>query len=179
MQRHGDSGFTIVELMIVVAIVLTLTLVAGGAYRKYVSSVRRAEVYSMFAEIRAKEEAYRAETATYLSSGAGEADLWPVLLAAGEPKAKSWLPVPAGSNWLAIGIVPPKSMLFCGYTIIAGPANAAPAGAYGAAAFGNAAPTTAWWYAMAVCDNDGKGAPNGTWVAASDRDTVYEENPQN
>ena len=176
-QPTRESGFTLVEMLIVVAIITVLAVVAGGAYTKYANNARKSEVYAMFAEIRAKEEAYRAEFSTYLSSGTGEADLWPALLVAGEPKAKFWLPVPGASNWTAIGISPGKAMVYCGYTVIAGAPNVAAAGVYGAATF-PAAPTTQWWYAMAVCDNDGHGSPNATWVAASDRDAVFEENPQ-
>lgn len=176
-RQAPNRGFTLVELMIVIAIIATLAVVAGGAYRKYSNSARKTEVYAMFAEIRAKEEAYRAEFSQYLSSGAGEADVWPALLGAnaGEPKAKNWLPLPGASNWNALGVAPGKTMLYCGYTVIAGAANVAPVGNYGAAAW-PAAPTAPWWYAVAVCDNDGAGPPNATLVATSDRDTVYEEN---
>jgi hypothetical protein len=35
-----------------------------------------------------------------------------------------------------------------------------------------------WWYAVAQCDMDGDGPPNATFVAASDQDTVFEQDPQ-
>lgn len=179
-RPHGRrAGFTLVELMIVVAIVTVLSVVAAGAYRRYTNNARKTEVYALFAEIRGKEEAYRAEFSSYLnSSAAGETDLWPVLLGAGqgEPKAKPWQPFPGGSNWAVIGVNPAKSMVYCGYSIVAGVPAQAPTGALGLGAF-PVAPTTFWWYAVAQCDNDGNGPPNATFVTASDRDTVFEQDP--
>ena len=79
-------GFTLVELMIVVAIITVLAVVAGGSYRKYTNAARKTEVVAMFSEIKAKEESYRAEFSSYASStgGASENDLWPALLGAGQ-----------------------------------------------------------------------------------------------
>jgi len=47
-------------MMIVVAIMTVLVVVALGAYRRYMDNARKSEVIAMFAEIRAKEETYRA-----------------------------------------------------------------------------------------------------------------------
>lgn len=173
------GGFTLVEMMIVVAIISVLAVVAGGAYTKYLNNARKSEVHSMFAEIRVKEEAYRAEFSTYASSGTGETDVWPALLGAGqgEPKAKSWASGIAG-NWNNLGIAPGRSMLYCGYSIVAGLSNVAAAGTLGAAIWASA-PTTPWWYAVGVCDNDGKGPPNATFVTSFDKDTIYEQNVGN
>ena len=72
MRTRAQTGFTLVEMMIVVAIILVLSVVAGGAYRKYSNSARKSEVIAVFGEIKGKEEAYRAEFSQYLSSGTGE-----------------------------------------------------------------------------------------------------------
>src|SRR5262245_35290477 len=86
MRRSPEIGFTLVELMIVVAILTVLVAVAGTAYRKYMDAGRTAEVYGMLGEFRAKEEAYRAENGVYLStSTTGETDFYPALLGSGEP----------------------------------------------------------------------------------------------
>jgi prepilin-type N-terminal cleavage/methylation domain-containing protein len=173
-----QRGFTLIEMMIVVAIITVLVVVANGAYRKYLDNARKSEVYAMFAEIRAKEEAYRAEFSAYLGSGGAENNFWPVVDAAPEPKAKLWAPPPG--NWLALGVAPPKSTMYCGYAVVAGIAGSlAGAGAYGTGAYAGAAPTTMWWYATATCDNDGVPGTNAMFVTTSDKDTVYEENVHN
>ena len=180
------NGFTLVELLIVVTIIGVLAVVAGTAYRKYSDSGRTAEVYAMFGEFRAKEEAYRAETSRYVTTTAvGETDYYPALLATGlEPKAKFWGPPNATppASWTTLGINPGKTQLYCGYVAVSGPA-----GSWGAFAgpmgekFRNSGaigppPATPWWYVNASCDNDGNATTNATFTTASSSTTVYSAN---
>src|SRR5689334_15595927 len=135
MSRRHQIGFTLVELMIVVAIIGVLAVIAGTAYRKYMDSGRSAEVYAMFGEIRAKEEAYRAEYSTYLatSSSNSETDFYPVLLGAGsEPKAKTWK-AGAPTTWTSttgptLGLNPTRTQLYCGYVVLTGDGSGTPSG---------------------------------------------------
>jgi len=48
--RHNQRGFTLIELMIVVAIVAILTAIAYPSYRKYVMRSNRAEAKSILLE---------------------------------------------------------------------------------------------------------------------------------
>src|SRR5437667_4613690 len=97
-MRHARArGFTLVELMITVAILVVLSVVAGGAYRRYLDNAKKSEVLSLFAEIRTKEEAYRAEFSSYLSTTGNDTTFFPVLGvcnvpggSATEPCAKLW-----------------------------------------------------------------------------------------
>ena len=177
------KGFTLVELMIVVAIISVLAVVAGTAYRKYMDSGRIAEVYSMLGEIRIKQEAYKVENPGYVTSGA-ETNLFPALSTSKgvEPKAHA---VTSGQPqwWTDLGISPVKSSLYCSYTTLGGAANVAPAGTRGAAIFNNASnpsgiPKVAWWYAIGTCDNDsdGNASHNSYFVTSSQTTTVYNEN---
>jgi type IV pilus assembly protein PilE len=188
-----QSGFTLVELMIVVAILGVLAVVAGAGYRKYMSSARKAEVMAMIGEFKAKQEAYRAEFNTYCGSNAtdlangsdcltatNETTLYPALLASGEPTPKSVATLAARpGGWQRLGINPQRNQLYCGYVAVAGPAGTAPTGADGQALYstfpGNA-PTTPWFYIRAQCDNDGNAAVNVTYTTAHNTTTVVTRN---
>lgn len=184
-----QPGFTLVELMIVVAILGVLAVVAGAGYRKYMSSARRAEVMAMIGEFKAKQEAYRAEFNTYCGSNAadvaGGADcltatnentLYPALLATGEPKPKSVATLASRpGGWQRLGINPQRTQLYCGYVAVAGPANTPPAGPDGLAIYSTlpgSTPATPWFYVRAQCDNDGNPAVNVTYITAHNTTTV-------
>jgi prepilin-type N-terminal cleavage/methylation domain-containing protein len=176
------DGFTLIELMIVVTIIGVLAVVSVGAYKKYSNQGRAVEAQAMFGEFRAKEEAYRAEFSTYLSTTTvGEGDLWPVI---GTCVSGSVEPCPkpvnlgagAPASWTTLGINPQRKQLYCGYVALSGPANAwgAPAaGAEGQAAFGNLVPTAPWYYLRAECDNNKRvTATNTTYLTTSSATTL-------
>jgi prepilin-type N-terminal cleavage/methylation domain-containing protein len=182
-----NYGFTLVELMIVVAIVGVLAVIAGTAYRKYADKARASEVYFMFGEIRTKEEGYRAENSVYCATSAtssancnsgNEGTFWPALLAAGEPSAKT---VTSGApwGWTAMGITPGRTQLYCGYNTVAGGPNAtdwANAGTRGQQLYNSTQPTAAWWYMSATCDNDGQAAVNTLYTSGKDTTSVVVAN---
>src|SRR5689334_20304201 len=101
-------GFTLVELMIVVVIVGLLATVAFFSVRKYMNSARKTEVYAMFGEIRAKEEAYHAEFSRYVATGANETAYYPA--PNGTPQL--WAPPLV---WTQLGVNPGKNQVYCGY----------------------------------------------------------------
>ena len=186
-RRHPQNAFTLIELMIVVAIIGVLAVVAGTAYRKYMDSGRTAEAMSMLGEIRAKEEAYRAEFSTYAgwsSGGEASANTLPIVDsqacqngATKEPCPKAIPTTFTGSwaIWSGLGINAGRSALQCGYVVNSGAANAAVAGTIGQN-FLTAAPTTAWWYAIAICDNDGSTTTNAMFSTASNTMAVHTDN---
>ncbi len=155
--RMTQAGFTLVELMIVVAIIGVLSVVAGTAYRKYVNKARSAEVYAMFGEIRSKQEGYRAENSVYCNTAAtcattaNEDTVYPALLATGEPKPKAtWRRRPWPAGWTALGISAGKSAAVlrlrrgrrCRRHRSLGRGHARPA-----AVERRRSPRNAWWYA--------------------------------
>src|SRR6478609_3341309 len=82
MRDKRSGGFTLVELMVTVVILIVLSVVAGGAYRRYLD--------------RAKEEAYRAEFSSYFSTANNDTTFFPILGGGcSEPCAKTWNPAPA------------------------------------------------------------------------------------
>jgi prepilin-type N-terminal cleavage/methylation domain-containing protein len=174
MAAMRTRGFTLVELMVTVVIVGVLSGIAMVAYSRYMRSARKSEVIAVFGEIRLKEEAYRAEFSSYLSTTANEATLYPTT-PDGTPQL--WATPPAA--WGQLGLTDiGRKQVYCGYNIIAGVKGVAPAGASGAAWWGGVAPRDQWWYATAQCDNDRSGPPNATFLTSSDNIAMSETNPQ-
>src|ERR1700722_13513632 len=62
------SGFTLIELMIVVLVITILTVVAVPSYTNQVRKSRRAEVKSMLLDLAAREERYMATNGVYTTS---------------------------------------------------------------------------------------------------------------
>lgn len=185
---QGDSsgmrsrGFTLIELMIAVAIISVLTTLAVLSFKRVSSRARASEVYGMLGEVRSKEEAYRAEFSVYCNaktdcaSAADETTFYPALLTAQEPKLK---PISAGTwpvAWTTLGISAGKSALYCGYTIVAGAGSTSgtgfTAGTMGAAFLGGVQPTGVWWYALATCDQDGRTGTNTVYETAMNTATI-------
>jgi prepilin-type N-terminal cleavage/methylation domain-containing protein len=187
-RRPHTAGFTLIELMIVVAIIAVLATIAGTAYRRYMDSGRTAEAMSMLGEIRAKEEAYRAEFSVYAgwsaTSEAATASL-PAVDNTGcvgggtsEPCHKA---IPATFTgtwaiWKGIGINAGRGDLYCGYIVNSGLTGSTVTGTIGQGLLGTAAQPQPWWYAIAICDNDGVSTTNATFATASTTTAVSSQN---
>ena len=189
MTRQAQKGFTLIELMIVVAIIGVLAVVAGTAYRRYMDSGRTAEAMSMLGEIRAKEEAYRAEFNQYTGwSGGSEAssNSLPAVdnttCTTGGTKEPCPKATPtSNAYWTGLGINAPKSQLYCGYIVNYGTGTGGagagyPSGTLGQAIVGSSAQNVPWWYAVAICDNDGSTGTNATFTTAYNTTNVSAQN---
>lgn len=67
-QRHLEEGFTLIEIMIVVAIVSILAAVAYPSYQEYMLRSRRAEGQAFLNEAAARQERFRAQNGTYTTT---------------------------------------------------------------------------------------------------------------
>ncbi|HRG96992.1 MAG TPA: prepilin-type N-terminal cleavage/methylation domain-containing protein [Polyangiaceae bacterium] len=76
-QRASSGGFTLVELMIVVAIVAVLALLGMVGYQQIMNSSHAAEARHMLGAIRLAQEGRKAETGSYANVSPGYAPLCP------------------------------------------------------------------------------------------------------
>jgi prepilin-type N-terminal cleavage/methylation domain-containing protein len=126
-RRNGRRGFTLIELMIVVAVIGVLSVIAVPAFQSYLHRSRTSEAYTFLAEIRQRQESYRAEFGQYCSVSA---------TAGSSPDSGTWAPgtLPTGGNkvgwtptagWTQLGAVPDGPVMFQ-YRTTAGPPGTNP-----------------------------------------------------
>ncbi len=72
------KGFTLVELMIAVAVIGILAAIALPAYQQYVREARRSEGQAVLLEIQQLQERHRINSPTYATSTAGLSSVGPV-----------------------------------------------------------------------------------------------------
>ena len=198
---HRVRGFTLIEMLTVVAIIAVLAAVSIGAYRNYSDASRSAEAMAMIGEFKTKEAAFFTEYNKYLSTSTEDHQAWtspgpintlfPTVGGGGctEPCAKTlnrpWPSNPATlplGAWQALGISPTRSSLTCGYLVIAGDAstpnqwNIAPVAAQRALAPLTAS-TQPWFYVHAVCDNNAPEPRNTEYFAPFNQTSIvtYQE----
>src|SRR5438046_834529 len=89
-QRRSQAGFTLIEMMTVVALTGILAMLAVFGVRKYIASSKTTEAIHMIGGIKAAQETYKDETFTYLDvSGAlTKAAAYPAGFTPGPQKAQ-------------------------------------------------------------------------------------------
>ncbi len=150
-RLHRRGGYTLLELMIVVAIIGVLAAIAVPSYISYLQRSRTAEAVTFLGEIRQRQESYRAEFGQYCSVSAPSGSAidsggWnPTTLPLNGAKA-AWTP---GGNWSQLG-ANPDGMVRFQYRTTAGPPGTTP----GIAGFTG---TDFWFVAQGQADLDGDG----------------------
>jgi type IV pilus assembly protein PilE len=71
MHRKAQAGFTLIEMMVVVAIVTILAAVAFPAYTDYIIRSKITEATSTLSDMRVKMEQYYQDNRTYVGACAG------------------------------------------------------------------------------------------------------------
>lgn len=140
------SGFTLVELMVVVTIIAVLSVVAIPTFSAYVKRARASEATTFLGEIRQRQESYRAEFGRYCAvSGTNSWSYTPNAV-----PGEDAVTFPITDEWRQLGAVP-DGFIYFQYGTIAGPPNTTPPGGLGYDG------SDFWFVAQARGDLDGDG----------------------
>lgn len=173
-MRSRERGMTLVELMIVVAIIGILAAVAVPMFLKTTRRAKSSEVPAVFAEFKLRQQQYHTENGDFLSTGTSETDYHPAGAPAGPDTPSTIEPVRA--EWKALRMHVDKQTLYCGYVSIAGRAGEDSKIGTVAQGFGmTAAPGEDWFYVIAECDFDGT-SENSFYMTRSDADGFARQN---
>ena len=173
MRGRNDSGFTLVEMMVVVVVIGVLAALAVVGYRKYIARARVSEATGMLAEFAAKEQLYFLDNGQYMPAHKGAGDpstepgneFWPIDINTTWDSARQSFPVHLSDGtlpptWRQLGVRPRWNQLYCSYLVNAGAPGVAPKGTIGPTLWGGA-PNVPWFYAIAACNLVGSaGWPN-------------------
>lgn len=113
MSARSESGFTIIELMIVVAIVAILATIAYPSYVNYIYRTRRSDGQELLMRIAAAEERYYTNFNTYTTNLTGAA-----------PGGLGLSATSVSGYYMVTNISPTSGNIATGYTVSAAPQGA-------------------------------------------------------
>jgi type IV pilus assembly protein PilA len=180
--RHDRRGFTLVELLIAVAMVGVLAALGLVGYRKFVHSAQSSEAKAIIGMIRGGQEAYKAESMVYLSPSSSLADYYPN--ATPNDSRMNWVQ-PADTRytdptkgWGLLNVAADSPVRF-GYACVAGIGS--PMQPITAMASPPAMPTlpagVPWYVVQAINDHDNNGI-YAVFASASTSGEMLSENEQ-
>ncbi|MBN2802077.1 MAG: prepilin-type N-terminal cleavage/methylation domain-containing protein [Deltaproteobacteria bacterium] len=178
VSNQQQQGFTLIELMIVVAILSILASVAAVAYTKWIRSAREAEAQSVLSDIRIKQEAYFTSFRQYAGECGGDWDGWAPKKSTPGESAVLWSDIAttyATAAWIQLGIFNANKHLYFRYYIESGAPTEAPSTIFSAA--GIDYQNEFWYAARAVHDLDGNGKCEGFEIY-SQGDLISELKPE-
>lgn len=176
-RRAGQRGFTLTELMVVVAMVSVLALLAVYGVRKYVFASKAAEPIYMIGLIKTAQEAWREEFNVYFSPSSSIDSYYPNT----SPKnVKShWINESHAdypNGWKHLGVNTPNPVMF-GYATVGGTAAQSPPSLGTKETFTFDPKGEPWFVVKAVGDQNDDGVKS-IFVGSSFTQEIYAENEQ-
>jgi len=179
-RRVPQRGFTMVELMAVVAIIGVLAMIGSVTVKKYIATSKTSEATQMIREIKAAQEAYKDEKFQYLKISSGltaAADFFPNNPAPGQKKMNFPGTGTGFEAWNTLNVHEDAPVLFV-YACTAGLANTVPT-ATGSDITVNNWPSGAlgqpWYVVKAKADLDNDGV-NTVYIASSFAGEIFSAN---
>ncbi|MBW2453154.1 MAG: prepilin-type N-terminal cleavage/methylation domain-containing protein [Deltaproteobacteria bacterium] len=151
-RKRLQQGFTLIELMAVVAMIGVLAALAIVGYQRYLSASHSADAKAILGAIRIAEETYRAETLVYLGCSANLLALYP---APPNGKRRHW--VNPGhvdvACWRMLNVATDSPTRY-GFAVVAGAPGGTPPQPNLPKAVTWGATTEPWYVVQARGDND-------------------------
>lgn len=174
-RSSKSVGFTLVELMITVAIIGVLALLATVGYARWARTAKTAEATAMLGAIKSAEEAWRAEHLNYMDVTGNLATYYPESTPSDAKVA--WNPSACSStvcvNFRRLN-VHAESAVYYRYAVHAGPADGAPK-TFDGKTFSTGA-YDPWFVAKAYGDLDANSVPSYFWTSSFNT-TILSEKP--
>ena len=156
---RAARGFTLVELMVVVCIVSILAAVTLPMFKTYVLRARSTEASGFLADIKTRQESYRADFGQYCDVSPNSETFFPSNTPTED--LQDWTPaaLAAQPNWQLLGVIPPGREGRFVYSVVAdGPGGLTPSAHGFDNDRGYPSPNTDFWFiASALGDLDGDG----------------------
>jgi prepilin-type N-terminal cleavage/methylation domain-containing protein len=170
-------GFTLIELMIAIAIIAVLAALATYAWGKQIRRGRLADMRAMLYEIGSKQQIYEASVGSFVGQTA--ATYCPATVGT---SAVAFDAGACDAVWSTLGVTAPRSTYFQ-YQILAGtPAGGddctapsdLPAGFNSADVCASISDDTFWWVVIAKADQDGDGEESAFVTSSTMSGRVFE-----
>ena len=97
-MKHSNRGFTLIELMIVVAIIGILAAIAYPSYDEYVKRGNRTEGQAFLSDVAARQERYFSQNNKYITANTAAARKSLGLSSANSPTSKYTLAIATVAN---------------------------------------------------------------------------------